>query len=84
MVALSANGRRIVSGSADRTVKAWDLESGQARLLFGDDAPILFLFSPTTVAAWPAVLIKARCGFSGGCDNIPCATGFIVSLHASG
>lgn len=40
-VALSANGRAIVSGSADHTVRTWDLESEQLRLLFWNDASIL-------------------------------------------
>ncbi|RME76566.1 MAG: hypothetical protein D6784_05530, partial [Chloroflexi bacterium] len=39
-VAVSPDGRWIVSGSSDRTLRAWDLESGQSRLLFWNDAPI--------------------------------------------
>lgn len=42
-VAVSADGRTVVSGSDDRTLRAWDLERGQARLLFWNDAPILAL-----------------------------------------
>ncbi|HOT90924.1 MAG TPA: hypothetical protein PLJ78_11180 [Anaerolineae bacterium] len=42
-VALSADGRTIVSGLDDRTLRAWDLESGQSRLLFWNDALILSL-----------------------------------------
>ncbi|MFN3763499.1 MAG: WD40 repeat domain-containing protein, partial [Anaerolineae bacterium] len=34
------DGRRVVSGSDDRTIRAWDWESGQARLLFWNDVAI--------------------------------------------
>ncbi|MGC9084242.1 MAG: WD40 repeat domain-containing protein [Anaerolineae bacterium] len=39
-VAVSPDGRTIVSGSDDRTVRAWDLETGASRLLFWNDASI--------------------------------------------
>ncbi|HOT90920.1 MAG TPA: hypothetical protein PLJ78_11200 [Anaerolineae bacterium] len=42
-VALSADGRFITSGSGDHTLRAWDLESGQSRLLFWNDAWITSL-----------------------------------------
>ncbi|RMF27090.1 MAG: hypothetical protein D6759_18325, partial [Chloroflexi bacterium] len=42
-VAVSPDGRWIVSGSRDRTVRAWDPASGTPRVLFWNDAPILSL-----------------------------------------
>ncbi len=43
MVAVTPDGRWAVSGSEDRTLKLWDLESGASRLLFWNDAAILSL-----------------------------------------
>lgn len=42
-VAVTPNGRWALSGSDDKTVKAWDLESSASWLLFWNDAPILSL-----------------------------------------
>ncbi len=42
-VAVTPDGRRVVSGAGDRTVRAWDLENGASRVLFWNDAPILSL-----------------------------------------
>ncbi|WP_200907296.1 WD40 repeat domain-containing protein, partial [Ardenticatena maritima] len=39
-VAVSPDGRTIVSGSSDRTLRAWDLERGESRVLFWNDASI--------------------------------------------
>lgn len=42
-VAVTPDGRCAVSGTDDRTLKVWDLDSGQARLLFWNDASITSL-----------------------------------------
>ena len=39
-VALSADGRRAVSASGDKTLKVWDLESGSAIVTFTCDATV--------------------------------------------
>jgi WD40 repeat protein len=39
-VAVSPDGRTIVSGADDRTIRAWDLASGESRMLFWNDAAI--------------------------------------------
>ena len=39
-VAVSPDGRTIVSGSQDHTLRAWDPESGEGRVLFWNDATI--------------------------------------------
>ena len=36
-VALSADGRRVVSGSDDKTIKAWDLATGQCEATPGGE-----------------------------------------------
>jgi WD40 repeat protein len=42
-VALSPDGSTIVSGADDRTIRAWDLVSGESRVLFWNDAAIFSL-----------------------------------------
>jgi WD40 repeat protein len=39
-VALSPDGRTIVSGSWDHTIRAWNLTSGESCVLFWNDAAI--------------------------------------------
>jgi WD40 repeat protein len=53
-VALSADGKRALSGSEDGTVKLWDVQTGQVILTFTNDAPI-WTCAPS--ATLPAVII---------------------------
>jgi WD40 repeat protein len=39
-VAVTPDGKRAVSASSDKTLKAWDLESGLALATFTCDAPV--------------------------------------------
>ena len=60
-VAITADGRRAVSGGSDRTVRAWDLDTGQQQAtLSGHDGPV------------DAVAISAdgRRAVSGGDDGM--------------
>jgi tetratricopeptide (TPR) repeat protein len=59
-VAISADGKRIVSGSQDRTVRVWDTASGQELLsLKGHTQPVTSL----------ALSADGNCIVSGGEDN---------------
>ncbi|MGB9751449.1 hypothetical protein [Roseiflexus castenholzii] len=68
-VAVSPDGGAILSASIDRTLRAWDLESGQARLLFWNDAPLLSLalsgdvrtLDCGDVAGWVWIFERIRC-----------------------
>jgi WD40 repeat protein len=39
-VAVTCDGRKIISASYDQTVKVWDLESGECIATFTVDAPV--------------------------------------------
>jgi WD40 repeat protein len=40
-VVLSPDGKYVVSGSDDQTVKVWEMPTGSSQKLFGNDAPII-------------------------------------------
>lgn len=42
-VAVTADGRRVVSGSSDKTLRVWDLETGESRVLSGHAGTVLAL-----------------------------------------
>jgi WD40 repeat protein len=51
-VALTADGKRAVSGSDDNTLRVWDLKSGNCLAVFTCDAPVL-------CCAWSGDVIAA-------------------------
>ena len=63
-VAVSPDGRFLVSGSNDHTVRAWDLESGGARVLFWNDAAIHSLALSRAGRLLAGGDAARRCGFS--------------------
>jgi hypothetical protein len=60
-VALSADGRTAVSGSNDKTVRVWDLSSGQCRAVHPGD-------SPEARRAWESVGTPG--GFTVQCGDL--------------
>jgi WD40 repeat protein len=47
-VAVSGDGRLALSGSCDKTLRVWDLSSGQSLALFPCEAPVSSVaFAPT-------------------------------------
>ncbi len=59
-MALSADGRRVVSGSGDNTLKLWDLESG---------AELMTLAGHTSFVAAVALSSDGRRALSGSYDT---------------
>ena len=50
--AVTADGKRAVSGSRDKTLRVWDIDHGACLVVFTCDAPVL-------CRAWTGALIMA-------------------------
>src|SRR5205807_10478898 len=82
-VAFLPDGKTLVSGGADRTLRAWDVETGQEKLRFGDGkyavgclavsaGGLVLAGQGVTVRGWDALTGREVLRLSGHNDAVRC------------